>query len=363
MSGGMAMGAPRERLVERALALILEGEMAPGDAADPARTALNQWRVKSNEHAAAVQEARQRWSALGGMAHDLRAHFDEPAGPLMANAAAAASATASSSQRQQQRRKMLFSVAGLLGAGLVAGRGVQWYWQQPVFRSAYQTRTAQMLKVTLVDGREGSGHAGSQLDLAPQSAIDVTLYRQRRFVDMARGEVRFEVSPDSDRPFEVHTRSATIEVVGTAFTVRDRGGPVTVGVEHGHVRVRLAPRRGPGGTQGSMQGDVIDLRKGDLLEIDGDGHASTVRQTDTAALSAWRSGWLVFENTPLGDALAAINSYRAQPIVTTNTRIDAMRLSGRFRTNDSDGLVAVLPTILPLASEQRGDGSVALRMR
>lgn len=349
----MAIGAPRERLVERALALILEGEMAPGDAAGQARKAFNQWRVKSAEHAAAAQEARQRWDALGGMANDLRAHFDEPEGALMARAAAAA---ASSTQRQQ-RRKMLFSVIGLLGAGLVAGRGVQWYRQQPLWHAAYATRTSQMLKVTLADGR--SGAAGSQLDLAPQSAIDVTLYRQRRFVDMARGEVRFEVSPDSDRPFEVRTRSATIEVVGTAFTVRDRGGPVTVGVEHGHVRVRLPVRPGSADTQGEM----IDLRKGELLEIGSDGHAGTVRQTDTAALSAWRGGWLVFENTPLGDALGAINSYRAQPIVTTNTRIDAMRLSGRFRTNDSDGLVAVLPTILPLAAEQRADGGVALRLR
>lgn len=351
----MAIGAPRERLVERALALLLEGEMAPGDAAGQARAAFNQWRVKSAEHAAAAQEARQRWDALGGMADDLRARFDEPEGPLMAGAAAAAAA-ASSAQRQQ-RRKMLFSVVGLLGAGLVAGRGVQWYLQQPVWRAAYATRTSQMLKVTLADGR--SGAAGSQLDLAPQSAIDVTLYRRRRVVDMARGEVRFEVSPDSDRPFEVRTRSATIEVVGTAFTVRDRGGPVTVGVEHGHVRVRLPLRAGSTDTQG----EVIDLRKGELLEIGSDGHAGAVRQTDTAALSAWRGGWLVFENTPLGDALGAINSYRAQPIVTTNTRIDAMRLSGRFRTNDSDGLVAVLPTILPLAAEQRTDGSVALRLR
>ncbi|MEZ2299704.1 FecR family protein [Variovorax sp. RCC_210] len=350
----MAMGAPRERLVERALALIVEGEMAPGDAAGQARTALNQWRGKSAEHAAAVQEARQRWDALGGMANDLRAHFDAPDGALMAQAAA--SASSATSAHRQQRRKMLFSIAGLLGTGLLAGRGVQWYWQQPVFRSAYETRTAQMLKVTLADSR--GALPGSQLDLAPLSAIDVALYRQRRVVNMARGEVRFEVSRDADRPFEVRTRGATIEVVGTAFTVRDRGGPITVGVEHGHVRVRLAPRPGSQGTEA----EVIDLRKGDLLEIQG-GHATPVRQTDTAALSAWRSGWLVFENTPLGDALAAVNSYRAQPILTTNTRIDAMRLSGRFRTNDSDGLVAVLPTILPLSAVSRPDGSVALQMR
>ncbi|WP_240650079.1 FecR family protein [Variovorax atrisoli] len=354
MNGGsMAVGAPpRERLIERALALIVEGEIATGEAAGRARALLDQWRSKSAEHAAAVQEAHERWDALGGMASDLRAHFDEPEAALMANAAAAAT----TSTHRQQRRKMLLSVAAFLGTGLVAGRGVQWYWQQPVFRAAYETRTAQMLKVTLTDGRGDA--SGSQLDLAPQSAIDVTLYRQRRTVDMAHGEVRFEVARDTTRPFHVRTRGASIEVVGTAFTVRDRGGPLTVGVENGHVRVRVSPRDGATGADA----EVIDLRMGDLLEIQ-DGHAAAVRQTDTAALSAWRSGWLVFENTPLGDALAAVNSYRARPIVSTNSRIDAMRLSGRFRTNDSDGLVAVLPTILPLATEPRPDGSVALRVR
>lgn len=358
----MAAGAPRERLVERALALIVEGEMGPGDAAVQARTALHQWRGKSSEHAAAAQEARERWDALGGMANELRARFGEPEGAMLAARTAHTTQTAAGSgssahgMHRQQRRKLLFSVAAFLGTGLLAGRGAQWYWQQPVFHAAYQTPTARMLQVKLADGNQGA--PGSRLDLAPQSAIDVTLYRDRRVVDMARGEVRFDVAPDKSRPLHVHARGASVEVVGTAFTVRDRGGPLTVGVEHGHVRVRVAPRAGLAGAQG----EVIDLYRGDQLEIVG-GQAGRVQQTDTAALSAWRNGWLVFENTPLGDALAAVNSYRARPIVSSNPRIDAMRLSGRFRTSDSEGLVAALPTILPLTTVQRPDGSVTLQTR
>jgi transmembrane sensor len=88
-----------------------------------------------------------------------------------------------------------------------------------------------------------------------------------------------------------------------------------------------------------------------------------VRRADTTALAAWRDGWLVFDNTPLSDALAAVNSYRTQPIVTAGPRIDAMRLSGRFRSNDSIGLLAALPSILPLAAVTRPDGSVELRQR
>lgn len=347
----MAMGVPRERLIERALALIVEGEVAPGEAAQNARAAMNQWRNRSPEHAAALLEARHRWDMLGGMAGDLRAHFDTPA----AGMAAAAAAT---SARSPQRRKLLLSIVGLVGGGLVAGRGVQWYWQQPVFRSAYNTRTAQMLKVTLPDGAADA--SGSQLDIAPRSAIEVTLYRGQRIVDMARGEVRFEVAHDSQRPFRVRTRDAVIEVVGTVFTVRDRGGPVTVGVEQGHVRVQVRARQNAEASIPSSE--VIDLHAGELVEVL-DGHADAVRQSDTRALSAWRDGWLVFDNTPLSEALAAVNSYRIRPIVSADARIDALRLSGRFRTNDSVGLVEVLPTILPMVADSHPDGSVELRKR
>ncbi|WP_390342239.1 FecR family protein [Variovorax boronicumulans] len=342
MSRAATAVVPRERLIERALALIVEDEIAPpSPAANSARLALDQWRTRSPEHAAAVREARERWNALGGMADDLRAHFDEPV-PAPA-------------PRNPSRRKMLLSVAGLLGAGVVAGRGVQWYWQQPVFQATYRTPNARMLKVTLADAADAS--AGSRLDLAPQSAVDVTLYRRRRMIDMARGEVRFDVAPDAERPFVVRTREAIIEVVGTAFTVRDRGGPITVGVEHGHVRVQVLRQAGT-----ERSDEVVDLRAGDMLEVR-DGHADPVRQADTAALSAWRDGWLVFDNTPLGDALAAVNSYRSAPIVGADARIDAMRLSGRFRTNDSAGLLDALPAILPLVAVARPDGSVRLQAR
>jgi ferric-dicitrate binding protein FerR (iron transport regulator) len=64
--------APEEKLIERALALIVESESAPQDAAAAARLALAQWRGKSAEHAAAAQEARRRWDALGGIAAELR---------------------------------------------------------------------------------------------------------------------------------------------------------------------------------------------------------------------------------------------------------------------------------------------------
>ncbi|XJC76687.1 FecR domain-containing protein [Delftia tsuruhatensis] len=298
--------APSERMVEHALTLIVQSEIAPDPVADQARLTLGEWRGKSARHDAAAREAHLRWNLLGGMSGGLREQFQETA--LLAD-------RASRSTQAVRRRKLLLSFAGLLGTGTLAGRGAYWYWQQPIHTSAYATRNSQILKITLADGKLPL--QASLVELAPQSAIAVTLYRQRRSVSMARGEVRFDVAPDPDRPFEVITREARIEVVGTVFTVRDRGGPVTVGVEHGHVRVRVLGRDAQDATGPAAA--TLDLLPGQIVHIR-NGQAEAVRQADAATLSAWREGWLVFENTPLAEALATVNAYRTQPIEAADAR-------------------------------------------
>jgi transmembrane sensor len=41
--------------------------------------------------------------------------------------------------------------------------------------------------------------------------------------------------------------------------------------------------------------------------------------------------------------------------------VAALRLTGRFRANDSAGLLAVLPSILPLRVRPQADGGVQLQ--
>lgn len=334
--------APSEKLIERALALVVQGEVAPGDAAAEANAQLRQWREKSARHEAAVHEAVTRWNALGGLAPELRGHFQEPV-------------TGAAPARQRQRRALL-SVAALLGLGALAGKGLHWHWQQPLFAASYRTRTAQLLQVPLRDGADGA--PGSRLDLAPASAIEVQLFRDRRSVRLVGGTVRFDVAADAGRPFEVLTRQARIEVVGTAFTVRDRGGAVSVSVEHGKVRVQAlggsaAPQQAPAAVE-LLPGHALEVRGGRMERLHGPGMES---------LAAWREGWLVFDNHPLAEALATINAYREQPITARDARVGALRLTGRFRATDAQGLLAALPAVLPVTATVRGDGSVELAMR
>ncbi len=218
-----------------------------------------------------------------------------------------------------------------------------------------------MLKVVLEDALGAPGDASaSRLDLAPQSAVRVKLYRDRRSVEMLRGTVRFDVARDAGRPFEVLTSQARIEVIGTVFTVRDRGGPVSVSVERGQVRVHVLSR-GVHATA-AQEAPAVDLVAGQVLSIE-NGRAKAIHHADVEDLSGLRGGWLVFENHALADALATINAYRTQPIEMPDPRVGALRLTGRFRANDTAGLVAALPAILPLAATSLPDGRVQLRMR
>jgi transmembrane sensor len=105
---------------------------------------------------------------------------------------------------------------------------------------------------------------------------------------------------------------------------------------------------------------TLDLLPGQVLDIR-NGQPGAVRQADATTLSAWREGWLVFENTPLAEALATVNAYRTRPIEAADARVAALRLTGRFRANDSAGLLAVLPSILPLRVRPQADGGVQLQ--
>jgi transmembrane sensor len=325
-----------EKLIEHALDLVVKSEVEPEPAAGRALARLRQWIGESPDHVAAADEARRRWQMLGGMSEALREHFDEPVS-------------------SPGRRNLLLSVAAMLGGTALAGRLGWQYWQAPVFTAAYRTPPLQLLNVSLPDAQPGT-----QLALGADSAIDVQLHRQRRIVRLEGGELRCDVAHDAARPFQVLTRDARIEVLGTVFSLRDRGGALTVGVERGRVQVAL--REPTDGAGADRFGPPVVLTAGELLDIR-NGIAQPPRPGDAAALSGWRDGWLSFQDTPLREALASVNAYRSAPIVSTDPRVDAMRLTGRFPVRDAAGLLAALPQVLPIAVRSRPDGSAELFAR
>jgi transmembrane sensor len=111
---------------------------------------------------------------------------------------------------------------------------------------------------------------GSAIDLADGTRLQVLTNESDRFaLLLLRGRARFDVHPGGPRRWEIETPRATVEVVGTAFTVESDDRRVVVAVERGVVMVRGE----------RVPGRVARLVAGDRIEIDDaparDAHAAT----------------------------------------------------------------------------------------
>lgn len=189
---------------------------------------------------------------------------------------------------------------------------------------------------------------GTRLELNAGSAATVELTPGSRRVRLAAGEAFFQVAPDPARPFLVETPAGSVRVTGTQFNVRTEAGVFEVTVLEGRVQAR------PGDSGGAR-----DLRAGDRLAVT-DGR-SDFRQLSDRALAdtlAWRTGHIVFDDTPLRDALARFARHHGRNL-SASAGAATLRLGGRHSLDDLDGFLATLEDTFPDLRVTRGtDGAI-----
>lgn len=318
--------APSQKMVACALSLI--GRQHHGEPHDAlaARDEFARWRQADARHESAALTALDYWHATA--AEELKGHVEVP------DRGAAPAAPA--------RRRALRLLG--LGAGVVLlGAGGRWAWRLPTEEIALRTERGRLLGRDLPDG--------SSVSLAANTQGVVRYFRDRREVALAHGEMRFDVQRDTSRPFVVSTGWGRVEVLGTVFSVSSREGGMRVAVAQGRVAVFAAAH----GVNGN--GDVV-LGAGQAVAVDRDGlHAPSATRPDS--VGAWRDGWLVFEGTPLPDAIAQWNDYLPQPIRLLHAAaLASQRLSGTFPVRAPDAFLRHLPDMLAVTVERRGDAWV-----
>lgn len=142
-------------------------------------------------------------------------------------------------RRQLVRRRIARATAVLLALALMVTSG--WLWSRPhqasqLARVALVQANAEpeelLRTVQFADGSVASAlEDSSELVLGTQSEGLIDL-------EVRRGRAHFEVTPRPGRLFRVRAGSASVEVLGTSFTVERRPDAVGVTVAHGRVRVQ-----------------------------------------------------------------------------------------------------------------------------
>ncbi|MFT3719246.1 FecR family protein [Pseudorhodoferax sp.] len=238
-------------------------------------------------------------------------------------------------------------------AVLAAGMGLyQWDQQRVVFSRDYAVERGQRQTVTLPDGTE--------LAFDSETQAQVALYRDRREVRLAEGQIMFAVAPDSTKPFQVLAGPARVTVVGTKFSVRYRrtgmdANTVKVAVEEGHVRVADVRSPPPDGSTAE-----VDLVAGQGLTVSADGAIGKVAEVAPGSVAPWRKGLVRFENTPLGDALLELERYGATGLTIRDPAVAAMPIGGTFQIGRPQAFAQMVTQILPVKLVQGAAGKTEI---
>lgn len=214
--------------------------------------------------------------------------------------------------------------------------------------SVYQTAVGERTTVVLSDG--------SKVTLNTRSKLVVGYTPGRRDVTLVSGQAMFEVAKNANRPFVVTAGSRKVTAVGTAFDVKVDARKVDVTLIEG--KVRVDPSR-PNLIQ-QIRPDVQRLTPGEQLIASSTTGDVFVRAADVATVTSWRQGAVVFNDTPLSEAVAEINRYAPDPIVVGDPNLAQYRVNGRFRTSEPATFVNALVAYFPVEARTSADGQTVL---
>jgi transmembrane sensor len=160
------------------------------------------------------------------------------------------------------------------------------------------------------------------------------------------GQAYFEVSHDTRRPFVVHAGDLVAKDLGTEFTVRaypeDSGARIVV--REGRVAIRA---------DGS--GDALErvVAPGQLGRL-GPGREPTIEPADTAIWFGWTEGRLVFDGTPLREALPQLSRWFDLEFRLADTALAAVPLTATLRTQPTTDVLNNLAASLGMRQRRAG---------
>ena len=277
---------------------------APDDSELEAR--FSDWLQADPAHAQAWARAKHTWQALGQLDAQTRHAWPGTAGTRRApdNVSPLIQQHPTPTPRHYPLKTLAgLAVAACLMLMLLPGLSLH-------LSADYLTGTGEQRTITLDDG--------SQLFLAPESAVRLAYSGQKRQVELLKGNVFFDVNPDTSRPFRVISGSTQTTVLGTAFGVDREDNGTLVAVEHGRVKV-----------EDSSTGTQQTLTAGQRLALSW-GESATFSELSAADVGGWRRGELIARDLTIGQVVDALRPYQSGTIIVTEA-FARQRVTGLYR--------------------------------
>lgn len=260
----------------------------------------------------------------------------------------------SRAQRRPQIRRALAA-----GVALLAVIGA-WLWtdylRAPQLGSfVYQTAPGQKRVVELPEG--------SKITLDADSALTVRLTRERRALDLSRGEAYFQAARDRARPFVVTAGATQVTALGTAFNVRMSENRTVIAVTEGRVEVVAAPngpRAPPRSKQPNTPRLTAQLAAGEAVSYLDDGNLHALPAAEASLATGWLGGRRQYRNEPLRYVLADIDRYTGEHIGIADEATGDLRFTGTLSLENRAAWLRGLSVALPVSVTTDADGSMSV---
>jgi ferric-dicitrate binding protein FerR (iron transport regulator) len=197
------------------------------------------------------------------------------------------------------------------------------------------TRQGERSRVQLADG------SSVMLNVDSKLRLPAAFNPQRRIVHLT-GEAYFEVETDPDRPFIVRTENASVEVRGTAFTVREYPDEPQVEVAVAEGGVSFRPRRGR--TEDTSR--AVELRPGEVGRMAASDPTVRTVAADINTYLGWTEGRLVFENTPLSEVAQRLERWYGLTVRIRNPELRSLRLTANLKSQSVRNVLDVITASL-----------------
>lgn len=293
---------------------------------DDAR-AFRRWCAQSRAHADAFVRAREVWQAM----------------------APAALRVAQQAEREARKRMPLAGRRALLG-GAVAASVAYLAVSPPLglwasvteWGADYRTATGEQREVAMADG--------AVLQMNTQTRVNV----QRKAdsgegIELLAGEAEIVTQASAVARVTVAAAGGTVSAVRARFNIRNIDGEVCVTCLAGQVEV----------ARGAQQ---VRLDEGRQLRYGAATGLGAVASVDTAPVSAWRRGQLVFNQVPLAEVVAEVNRYRHGRLVLTSEALGRSKVQASFSIDRLDDVAFLVRDVYGAELTQLPGGIVLLGM-
>lgn len=236
--------------------------------------------------ASSIPDKDETWEAV-------RRHLEAPASSESERRASDRAPTPARAPKQQRVDRRLWQWGSTLALAVVVLTSV-WWWTTPVTVSAPPGTSVTR---TLPDGSTVKLNSETQISY-PRTLAGIPLLESEERRVKLQGEAYFVVER-GNRPFLVETRTARIEVVGTAFSVRSRANEdheTQVALTEGELRVDSRGREDTG----------VNIRPGEVVRVGEQAGPTVVRDTSIDRIMAWRRGGFAVTARSLPEILRAL---------------------------------------------------------